>query len=48
MFSADVLAVFTHALHIWDHYVGLVTCVVPVLTGPLFGSIFVLLDVNSV
>ena len=41
MFSADVFAAFTHALHRWDCYVGcLAACVVLVLIGPLFGSIF--------
>ena len=45
MFSADVLAAFTHALDIWDHNVGLVVtiCVVLVLISPLVSSIPVLL-----
>ena len=47
MFSADVLAAFTQALHIWDHYVGLfAVCVSLVLVGPLF--VFILIDVDSV
>ena len=49
MFSANDFAAFTHSLHTRDHYVGLVVMsVVLVLTCPLFGSILVLLDVNSV
>ena len=45
MFSADVLAALSHALDIWDHYVGLAVtaCVVLVLVSPLVGSIIVLL-----
>ena len=51
MFSADVLATFTHALYIWDHYVGLAVtvCVVLILFSPLVSSVHVLLvDVNPV
>ena len=45
MFSADVLAAFTQALHIWDHYIGLfAVCIGLVLVSPLF--VFILIDVN--
>ena len=49
MFSADNLAALTHALDIWDYYVGLVVtasvAVIPI--GPLVSS-FLLLDVDPV
>ena len=47
MFSTHVLAAFTQALHIWDHYVGpFAVCVGHVLGGPLFA--FILIDIDSV
>ena len=50
MFSADVPAALTHALDIWNHYIGLVVtpCVVLVLVSPLVSSILVLFEVNPV
>ena len=51
MFSVDVPEALTHALEIWDHYVGFTftAYVVLVLVSPLVSCILVLLlDVNPV
>ena len=52
MFPADVLAALSHSLNTGHHHVGLViveACVVPAVTGTLFGSVgFLLFDAYPV
>ena len=49
MFSADVFVALTHALDVWDNYVGLVVTayLVCVFVCPLISACLLLFDVGS-